>query len=237
VLAARRPFRGYAWYCRDDLAASIADTRAAVDLTLAHDMPIYGAFASGWPAFPLVDTGDRDAAGHVLAAYAATFGPDAPLGVNYLLTARAHLRLAQGRPAEAAADARECGRRELLFSRSPTLCRWRPQLALALFALGGALRRAGRRRDARERLRTGLDTALRCGATAVARQAHDELLAAGAQPRQLRTSGLDALTPTERRVAQTVAGGLANRDAAQALFVSEKTIETHSRHAYAKLGI
>ncbi|HWN27767.1 MAG TPA: helix-turn-helix transcriptional regulator, partial [Actinomycetospora sp.] len=65
----------------------------------------------------------------------------------------------------------------------------------------------------------------------------DELVATGARPRRLRSSGADALTPTERRVASMAAEGLTNRAVAQALFVGEKTVETHLGSVYRKLGI
>ncbi len=109
--------------------------------------------------------------------------------------------------------------------------------ARALVERGAARCRAGDRPAARTDLRDGLDLALSCGATAVVRRAHDELVGTGARPRRLRSTGADALTPTERRVAGMVAGGLTNRAVAQALFVSEKTVETHLGHAYRKLGI
>jgi DNA-binding CsgD family transcriptional regulator len=50
-------------------------------------------------------------------------------------------------------------------------------------------------------------------------------------------SGVDALTPSERRVADLGAEGLTNREIAQALFVTEKTVEGHLAHAYRKLDI
>jgi DNA-binding NarL/FixJ family response regulator len=108
--------------------------------------------------------------------------------------------------------------------------------ARALAALGRALHREGRA-EARDVLREALDTAAGRGATALARTAQDELVATGARPRRLRSSGADALTPTERRVASMAAKGLTNRAVAQALFVGEKTVETHLSSAYRKLGI
>jgi DNA-binding CsgD family transcriptional regulator len=45
------------------------------------------------------------------------------------------------------------------------------------------------------------------------------------------------LTPSERRVSELAAGGLTNREIAQALFISTKTVEFHLRNAYLKLGI
>jgi DNA-binding CsgD family transcriptional regulator len=50
-------------------------------------------------------------------------------------------------------------------------------------------------------------------------------------------SGREALTPSERRVVALAARGMTNREIAQALFVTEKTVETHLTHAYSKLGV
>jgi hypothetical protein len=74
--------------------------------------------------------------------------------------------------------------------------------ARALVELGAALRRANQRSAAREPLRTGLDLAYRCGATPLAQRARAELLAAGARPRRGALTGLEALTASERRVAE-----------------------------------
>lgn len=109
--------------------------------------------------------------------------------------------------------------------------------ARALADLGAALRRGGSVREAREPLRVAVDLAARCGAGAIARRARDELVATGARPRRVRTTGADALTATQRRVAEMAADGLTGREIAQALFVSEKTVETHLTQAYRKLGI
>jgi DNA-binding CsgD family transcriptional regulator len=109
--------------------------------------------------------------------------------------------------------------------------------ARALIDLGAALRRTGQRAAARDPLHTGLELAVRSGATRLAERAAVELRASGARPRRTARSGDEALTPAERRVAELAAQGLSNRDAAQALFVSTKTVETHLGHAYAKLGI
>jgi DNA-binding CsgD family transcriptional regulator len=49
--------------------------------------------------------------------------------------------------------------------------------------------------------------------------------------------GADALTPSERRVAALAAEGSSNREIAQALFLSVRTIETHLGRAYTKLDI
>ncbi len=113
----------------------------------------------------------------------------------------------------------------------------RYELALALAGLGGHLRRAGRRADARAPLRRALDLAQRTGAAPLAEQARRELLAARARPRRTALTGPDALTSAERQVAELAAGGLSNRQIAQHLFVTQATVETHLRHAFRKLGI
>jgi len=109
--------------------------------------------------------------------------------------------------------------------------------ARALIDLGAALRRLNRRSDAREPLRRGLDLSHRCGAPMLAARAISELRATGAKPRQPVLTGLDALTASERRIAEMAADGLSNREIAQALFVTIKTIETHLGHVFQKLGI
>ena len=107
--------------------------------------------------------------------------------------------------------------------------------AYALANLGGALRRANQRAEAREHLRQALELAQRGGATLLAEQAHEELIATGARPRRVELSGAAALTPSERRIAAMAAEGMANRDIAQALFVTLRTVEMHLSNAFRKL--
>ena len=109
--------------------------------------------------------------------------------------------------------------------------------AEALTDLGAAQRRAGRRADARAPLREGLELARRCGAGGLAKHAFDELSATGEKVRRYTPIGVESLTPSERRVAEMAAGGLTNRQIAQTLFLTVKTIETHLAAAYDKLGI
>jgi DNA-binding CsgD family transcriptional regulator len=109
--------------------------------------------------------------------------------------------------------------------------------ARALVDLGAALRRAGRRPDSIVSLREGLNLAHGCGADALAARAREELVTAGARPRRDALHGRDALTASERRTAELAAEGRTNREIAQALFVSLRTVETHLTHTYQKLGI
>ena len=113
----------------------------------------------------------------------------------------------------------------------------RLELAFALFALGATLRRERKPTEAREPLRRALDLADRCGAEPLAAQARGELYAAGARPRRTALSGVEALTTSERRVADLAAAGRSNKEIAQALYVTLKTVEVHLSNAYRKLDI
>ena len=119
------------------------------------------------------------------------------------------------------------------LERSPA----RVEHALALVELGAAIRRAGRRADAREPLRKALELARVSGAEVVATRAHDELVSAGARPRRDPTESRSNLTASELRVSRLAAEGKTNREIAQALFVTENTIETHLRSVFRKLEI
>jgi DNA-binding CsgD family transcriptional regulator len=109
--------------------------------------------------------------------------------------------------------------------------------ARARTELGAMLRRANRRSEAREQLRRALELATICGATPLAERAETELRATGTRPRRVALTGIESLTPSERRVAHIAAEGATNREIAQALFVSPKTVEVHLSSVYRKLGI
>jgi DNA-binding CsgD family transcriptional regulator len=109
--------------------------------------------------------------------------------------------------------------------------------ARASIELGAALRRRNHRKDAREPLRVGIELAQRCGATALMERGQAELVAAGARPRRVALRGVEALTPSERRVAGLAVDGLSTPEIAQQLFVTVNTVESHLRHTYSKLGV
>jgi DNA-binding CsgD family transcriptional regulator len=111
------------------------------------------------------------------------------------------------------------------------------ELARSLAEHGAALRRSGQRSEARVPLRRALDLATRCGAEVLAEQARTDLRATGARPRKEILSGPRSLTVSERRVVELAAQGQTNREIAQSLFVSLRTVETHLTHAFQKLGI
>jgi DNA-binding CsgD family transcriptional regulator len=82
-----------------------------------------------------------------------------------------------------------------------------------------------------------MDLAHRAGAHALVEQALEALRASGARPRRPRLSGVDALTPQEGRVARMAAEGRGNREIAEALFLTRRTVEMHLSNGYRKLEI
>jgi DNA-binding CsgD family transcriptional regulator len=163
-----------------------------------------------------VDLGDPELAEEHLAL-AARLGVPGPKG--------AALRALGGIPRLEEACA--------LLETSPN----RLEYTRALVDLGAALRRANRRADAREPLRCALEIADRGGLRLLARRARHELQSAGARPRRTALSGVESLTPAEHRVALLAADGLTNREIAEQLYVTQRTVETHLTHVFQKLDI
>jgi DNA-binding CsgD family transcriptional regulator len=103
--------------------------------------------------------------------------------------------------------------------------------------LGALLRRSNRRAEARHPLRQAADTAYHVGAVSLAARAESELRATGARPRRILLTGLEALTASERRIAELAAEGLTNREIAQILFVTTRTVEGHLTNVFQKLDV
>ena len=127
----------------------------------------------------------------------------------------------------------DLGRGVELLSQSPL----KLDLASALAALGAAVRRSRRPSEARDPLRHAYELAEACGAAPLAAQVRAELHASGGRPRGRALSGPASLTAAERRVADLAAAGQTNKQIAQELFVTPKTVEVHLSNAYRKLDI
>jgi DNA-binding CsgD family transcriptional regulator len=102
---------------------------------------------------------------------------------------------------------------------------------------GEHLRRERRRADARVRLRAALDGFERLRAEPWAERARAELRATGETARKRDPTTLSQLTPQELQVARFVADGLSNKEVAAQLFLSPRTVDSHLRNVFSKLGV
>jgi DNA-binding CsgD family transcriptional regulator len=171
-------------------------------------------------------TGDLDQARTVVDRLAAQSERQShPWGGAAAARARGHLLLAE-RDDEGAAQAfaEAAARFESLDMPFPS--------GRAQLWLGVALRRARRLRDARETLERAAAQFDELGSPGWAERARDELRRIGGR----RAPGT-GLTPTERRIAELVARGLANKRIASELVVTVGTVEAHLTRIYAKVGV
>jgi DNA-binding NarL/FixJ family response regulator len=104
-------------------------------------------------------------------------------------------------------------------------------------AAGGVLRRAGQRRRAAELLVAAEERFTALGARPYAERCAKELAASGLHPTRRRVRDRAELTSQEQVVAHLAAQGRSNREIADELVVSIKTIEYHLRNAFQKLGV
>jgi DNA-binding CsgD family transcriptional regulator len=297
-------FRGMAALERGLLDGALTDAERALDIHRFGWDP--AAWSSRTLTFVHIARDDLAAAAEALAiGEGADVGPAERM---LLLEARAALRLAEGRPQEALADALEssrlarevfgvknarlfrattqvphaaaaCGQLELareratealatarvsesprtlgealraaavaappeervpllgeavaVLERSPA----RLPRARALVELGAAERGAGERQRAQETLRAALELADEIGAPGLVAAAREELRTLGLRPRRTARSGVDALTPSEHRVADLAAQGLSTPQIAHRLFITRKTVESHLGQTYRKLDV
>jgi DNA-binding CsgD family transcriptional regulator len=222
-------------YASGVLRAAAGNHEAAIEelhgCGLAH--PTFGGenpAALPWrsaAALSLAELGRHDEA-RTLAAdelrRAQSFGAPRAIGIAL----RAHALV--GPPAE-----RSKRLAEALAVLEPSPARL--EHARVLVDLGATYRAAGQRTAAREPLLEALALAARCGARTLERRARAELAAIGVRPRRTERAGAESLTPSERRVVELAATGGTNREIAQTLFVTEKTVETHLGRSFRKLNI
>lgn len=209
-------------------ADGLVDARAAYDATRSHGFasPAIDAVAERYAEASLAIGAHEEAVelAAVAAREAHAFGAVAPIARARRLTALAGARGDRVDALRAAVD-------ELAAADQPV------EHARGLLDLGAALRREGHRADARIPLAAARELAHGHGATFLAERTLVELRAAGARPRRIMRRGVDALTPSELRVARMAADGHTNRSIAQQLFVTQKTVEAQLRATYRKLAI
>ncbi|MFC5250670.1 helix-turn-helix transcriptional regulator [Streptomyces nigrescens] len=127
-----------------------------------------------------------------------------------------------------------------MLAEAVTVLRTTParlELARACHDFGLALLRRDDKRGARGALRDGLDLAVGCGATALAARLEERLHLAGGRVARSGSQGIRGLTAGEERVCTLAAQGYSNKQIAELLVVSLRTVETHLTGAYRKLGI
>jgi DNA-binding CsgD family transcriptional regulator len=166
------------------------------------------------------------AAAHVAAARAARIGELSP---------RLALILA-GAAAMAAAD----GDHRAMFEqalRVPDADRWPFDLARIQLAYGERLRRTQSPSDARIHLSAALDAFERLGAHPWAVRAGNELRATGVHRERRDSPGDASLTEQQRQIAELAAAGLSNKQIAERLFLSPRTVGYHLHQVFPKLGI
>lgn len=111
-----------------------------------------------------------------------------------------------------------------------------PEIARTRLCLAERLRQSNQRATAREHLRLAVDVFDGLGADYWLDRARRELQATGETVVPLQR-GSDELTAQELRVAQVVAAGASNKEAAAELYLSPKTVESHLGSIYRKLGL
>jgi DNA-binding CsgD family transcriptional regulator len=116
-------------------------------------------------------------------------------------------------------------------------CRATPQLARARLLYGEWLRRARRRRDAREQLRAAYQMFASMGAEAFAERAAMELAATGKRARARTVETMQLLTSQEERIARLAGEGGSNSEIAAQLLISPRTVEYHLHKVFRKLGV
>lgn len=217
--------RGRYRLLRDDPAGALADFleagRQLVDCGVVN--PAAGAWRSN-AALVLHDLGD-DAAATRLAAeelmLARAWGASGPVGVA--LRATGLIR----------ADAPALEESVAVLAGSPA----RLEYARSLAELGRFRLDRRQRDEARRLLREAYVIAMDCGAAPLVARIDEALMMSGARRPRPRPRGVAALTAQERRIAELAAAGATNKEIAQALFLIQRTVETHLTSVYRKLGI
>ncbi len=113
----------------------------------------------------------------------------------------------------------------------------KPELARSHLLFGEWLRRQGRRRDARDQLRTAHEMFASMGIEAFGERARVELLATGDRARKRTVETQCELTPQELQIARLVRDGARNQEIASQLFISASTVQYHLVKVFRKLGV
>ncbi|MGW4421488.1 helix-turn-helix transcriptional regulator [Streptosporangium sp. NPDC004631] len=119
----------------------------------------------------------------------------------------------------------------------PGLAEWPLEEARTRLVYGEWLRRHRRISAGRAELRKALELFETQGAQPWANRARAELRGAGVNTRRRPDDGLVRLTPQEYQIAQLAAAGLPNREIADQMFLSHRTVASHLYNVFPKLGV
>ena len=119
----------------------------------------------------------------------------------------------------------------------PQADRWPFDLARVQLLYGERLRRARLITESRRQLGNALETFERLGARPWANRAANELRATGQSKPRGATHDRDSLTAQEREIAMLAAEGLSNKEIAQRIFLSHRTVGAHLYRIFPKLSI
>jgi DNA-binding CsgD family transcriptional regulator len=115
--------------------------------------------------------------------------------------------------------------------------RWPTYRVRMLLLYGQWLRRQDRVREARDRLRAARELADALSMRPWGERARNELRATGEGSELYRPKAWTLLSPQELQVAQLAGQGLSNREIAERLFLSHRTVGSHLYRIFPKLGI
>lgn len=185
----------------------------------------------GWSAVELIEAASRtNRAERARPALELLVESTAASGTEWALAVQARCRALLSDGAEAEDLYREAIERLL-----PT--RMQLDLARTRLLYGEWLRRHQRQRDARDQLRRANGLFVDFEMTGFADRAAGELLATGEKVRKRTVEARPELTSQELRISELAAGGAANQDIAEQLFISLATVEYHLSKVYRKLDI
>jgi DNA-binding CsgD family transcriptional regulator len=172
-------------------------------------------------------TGRQQEAAHIVEAVRAVLGPRPTTRMTLLLH---HAAALTGDPKDAEHHFR-------LATVNPAGDQWPLARAQARLHYAQWLRRRRRPLDARPILTTALESFTRLGASGLAEEARVELRASGVATEPTQADPLAELTAQQREIVRLAARGLRNREIAEQLMLSPRTVSSHLYNVYPKLGV